>query len=364
MLPAKRDDYRGLLLAVTVILLVSAAPSWFDPTVTIGDIVTFATVLGAVALWVLRAWAIPRLRQSRRYRWSRFERAQFDPSRSPDEVPDLTHLPIGTYSFVIELRPRREIQINDIAVRFVLNKSDKEGEPEAPGHVIKIVGIEAIADEGFKPLELTPAPDRTGCGYVGHMATLPTTLPGDTSTLVRVKVRVMQQWEGGYLGIRCRIPNSKPYHVFLPARTDPATLRLYDEPAPAITPGDRDQLRLALQAPKSWSSSWEPFGIHKIFVVRFQELVLTNQTAEAMSIELALLPLGAGVVHTYDQRFAVAPQKEVIARDVLFKCLFWIAGQDKPEVGLDNMVMIAKDHISAQKRNYGVLNLVMGATGW
>jgi hypothetical protein len=113
----------------------------------------------------------------------------------------------------------------------------------------------------------------------------------------------------------------------------------------------RSELQIGIQARRGMGLSWEPWGVHKILVIRFEELILTNRSDQDMSIEMALLPWGAGVLHVYDKRIALAKQSILTLQGVTFAVQFWPASEAKPDVPSTNrLVILLKDHMSGRKR--------------
>jgi hypothetical protein len=127
---------------------------------------------------------------------------------------------------------------------------------------------------------------------------------------------------------------------------------------------NRNELNLALYAPHLLSDRWDPLAPgspHKIHVVTFPELSLTNRSEQDMVVELAFLPLGRGILHIHQDRVAVPSLTHVTLRNLVFRWMMWTADRPKPEIDLDNLALIARDHLSGKRRVFRYTDLFGGS---
>ena len=64
---------------------------------------------------------------------------------------------------------------------------------------------------------------------------------------------------------------------------------------------NKRRLPIAVQA-HGMSHGWRPWGVHQNWVLKFQTLILTNRGDREMSVELGVVPFGAGVLHKHEAR--------------------------------------------------------------
>ena len=106
---------------------------------------------------------------------------------------------------------------------------------------------------------------------------------------------------------------------------------------------------------------WRPWGVHQNWVLKFQTLILTNRGDREMSVELGVVPFGAGVLHKHEARVTLPTGGDgVTLRDVEFIVSFWPANEEEPSLPDLKLVMLVKDHVSGRKAGFGMGDLF----GW